>query len=68
MGTGAPTSARLACTDVALSINNSEAATVFNFIIALCKVSNKSKITIGSPTLDNLIGKKPLSFRQFLPV
>ncbi|NOJ20427.1 hypothetical protein F0239_23550 [Vibrio jasicida] len=68
MGTGAPTSATSALTDVALSINNSEAATVRNFINVLFKDSEKSKIGEGSPLLDNLIGKRQLSFRQFLPL
>ncbi|AUW38331.1 hypothetical protein VoSk93_24140 [Vibrio owensii] len=67
MGTGAPTSATSAQADVALSINNSEAATVRNFINVLFKVSKKPKISQGSPLLDNLIGKGQLSFRQFLP-
>ncbi|AYO16134.1 hypothetical protein D0812_01430 [Vibrio owensii] len=67
MGTGAPTSATFALADVALSINNSEAVTVRNFINVLFKVSKKPKISQGSPLLDNLIGKGQLSFRQFLP-
>ncbi|EQL92384.1 hypothetical protein D046_7747 [Vibrio parahaemolyticus V-223/04] len=68
MGTGAPTSAALARTVVADSISNSEAATVRNFINVLFKVSEKPKISQGSPLLDKLIGNQQLSFRQFLPL
>ncbi|AVF60862.1 hypothetical protein AL552_22885 [Vibrio diabolicus] len=53
---------------VATKVNNSEAATVRNFINVLFKVSKKPKIDEGSPLLDNLIGKNQLSFRQFLPL
>ncbi|TOF13178.1 hypothetical protein CGJ30_17765 [Vibrio parahaemolyticus] len=47
------------------SISNSEAATVRNFINVLFKVSEKPKISQGSPLLDKLIGNQQLSFRQF---
>ncbi|TBT02061.1 hypothetical protein D5E87_25005 [Vibrio parahaemolyticus] len=50
------------------SISNSEAATVRNFINVLFKVSEKPKISQGSPLLDKLIGSQQLSFRQFLPL
>ncbi|EGR1273937.1 hypothetical protein D9A22_17420 [Vibrio parahaemolyticus] len=50
------------------SISNSEAATVRNFINVLLKVSEKPKISQGSPLLDKFIGNQKLSFRQFLPL